>query len=291
MLGELLALISAVMGALSAVLLRPALKNISPVSNNALRVIAASVFLLPIAIVWGDLQSVYASPGRFALLVASMLIGFGVGDTLWLRSMKMIGVSLSVSVISTYPLFVIPGAILLLGERPSGLNAVGAVAIATGLVMASRARSNSNNGGRPRGSLRPGLALALGAAVMYSVGILLVTFGASGLDPLAANALRMPILALFLVAGSALSRNIHDIRRLTWRIGALLSVGGVVGMGLGNVFFIHAVQLVGASRCAPLASTSPIFATLLASLLLGEKVNRWTWGAALLVTLGAAMMV
>jgi len=291
MLGELLALISAVMGALSAVAMRPALRNISAVSANALRVIVASIFMLPMAIAWGDLQSVYAFPGQFTLLVASVLISFGVGDTLWFRSMKLIGVSLSVSVISTYPLFVIPGATLLLGERPSALNAVGAVAITTGLVMATRVKGVTNNDGRPRGGLRLGLALALGAAVMYSIGVLLVTFGAHGLDPIAANALRLPILALFLAGGSALSRNIQDFRRVTWRIATLLSAAGILGMGLGNVFFIYAIQLAGASRTAPLASTSPVFAALLAAMVLREKVNRWTWGAALLITIGAAMMV
>jgi len=288
--GELLALMSALTSALSAVAMRPALRNISAVSANALRAIVASLFMLPIALVWGDLQSIYTFPAQFALLVVSVLAGFGLGETLYLKSMKLIGVSLSVSVVSTYPLFVVLAATPLLGEHPSALNVLGAIVITTGLVLVSRVKGNSEKDGRSRGNLRPGLLLGLGAAVLYAVGSLIVAVGARGLDPLAANGLRLPVLALFLVGGSALSRNIHDLRRVNWRIGAAVSFAGIIGMGLGPLFFIHAVQVAGASRSVPLASTSPIFAAFLASLVLGEKVNRWTWGAALLVTLGAAMM-
>ena len=48
---------------------------------------------------------------------------------------------------------------------------------------------------------------------------------------------------------------------------------GIVGSTFGRAFFFNSVQRVGASRAEPVKASMPLFATVLAVLLLGERVS------------------
>jgi len=63
-------------------------------------------------------------------------------------------------------------------------------------------------------------------------------------------------------------------------------VGGTVGWGLGNLFFVLAVTMLGSTRAAILGSTPPLFALPLSIFWLKEKPNLAIVGGTILAVAG-----
>ncbi|MCD6444642.1 DMT family transporter, partial [Candidatus Bathyarchaeota archaeon] len=137
MLGELLALFTAVLWALTPVFGKKALEESSIVALNFVRSVFGSMALwliLPVARGW---RLVDVDPYSLALLTAAAVIGMGLGDLAFFKSMDMIGVSRSTAISSTYPLFTTFISILLLGEKLTVLNFLGTVSVVLGVSLIS----------------------------------------------------------------------------------------------------------------------------------------------------------
>ena len=101
-------------------------------------------------------------------------------------------------------------------------------------------------------------------------------------------ALLIPLLlVLSLLSGEKAS----SISRLTKREAVFLALGGISALGIGDLFLIYALSLGQASLVAPLSATQPLFAILLASLILREKATKRLVVGAILVVLGASLLV
>ncbi|MGQ9542477.1 MAG: EamA family transporter [Candidatus Bathyarchaeia archaeon] len=70
----------------------------------------------------------------------------------------------------------------------------------------------------------------------------------------------------------------------------LLIVSGVFGMTLGGMAFLYSVQVIGASKAAPLSSSSPFWASMMSRLFLKEKVTFRTIVSTLLVAAGIYLL-
>jgi len=137
-LGEALSIVGALSWAASTVLLAETLKDIDPLSVNALKTLFAVLSTLPIALVMGELQNLpELSFYGFFFVTLAAIIGFGVGDTLLFKSMNLIGVSRSYAIACTYPLFTMVFAVLFLSEPFLLTYLLGTVMIFIGVVGVS----------------------------------------------------------------------------------------------------------------------------------------------------------
>lgn len=94
MIGELAALASAICWTVSAVLYKKALLNTKPVSANIVRCTCTSIALIASLAVIGKIGILTSLPLHAAVLTSiSGIIGLGFGDTLHLKSLKLIGVA------------------------------------------------------------------------------------------------------------------------------------------------------------------------------------------------------
>ena len=125
-LGELAALASAFSWASTTVMLRTQSARIDPLSLNALRSIVAAVFFVS-ALFLFDKWSAFAqvTPLAFLALSASLLCGFVIGDTMFFKSMSLVGVSTTMPLSMTYPLYVLVIAWAFLGEHITWLTVLG----------------------------------------------------------------------------------------------------------------------------------------------------------------------
>ena len=81
----------------------------------------------------------------------------------------------------------------------------------------------------------------------------------------------MDVIVLLPVAGLVGGR--REIAGNGMRNTAALAAAGVLGIGIGSLFYVFAVQEAGAGRTAVLTSTQPLFALPLAVLFLREKIT------------------
>jgi drug/metabolite transporter (DMT)-like permease len=112
---------------------------------------------------------------------------------------------------------------------------------------------------------------------------------ATTMHPLAASAWRFLLVVAVLAAW--LYRRDRAWPRLSLRQWAAVAVCGFVGVFGYAVFFLYAMQTVGAARAALVVTTNPVFTTLLAAWIFKEAFN-WKIALGMLIAvLGAAIVL
>ncbi len=274
------ALLAAALWALSGTLLTSQTSRIDPIPLSALRCLFATAFLavlLPPLGAIGDLRDI--SFNTAVSMVGSGVVGMGLGDTLYIASLGMLGVSRAFPIsMSSYPLLTFLLAATLLGETVTWVTLLGAVLIIVGvslLVVEGRAQTTASGAALRRGTPGRGVALVLLAAVFWAIATAWLRAGSGDLSAVAAGSLRIPAAGLFLLLLSW--GRMPEIRAVAGgrRTLATVALAGIVGTALGGLLYIYAVQQAGAGRAAILSSTSPLFLFPMAVIFLAEQLTAW----------------
>ncbi|MEM3153470.1 MAG: DMT family transporter, partial [Candidatus Bathyarchaeia archaeon] len=136
MIGELAALGAALCWTFSAVLYKKALAETKPISANIVRCAGTSLILILFFALIGKIHVFASLPAR-AIFLASVsgIIGLGLGDTLYMNSLEILGVARAVPITCTYPLFSLVWAFLFAGETITLPVVFGTVAIVFGIWL------------------------------------------------------------------------------------------------------------------------------------------------------------
>lgn len=248
---------------------------------SALRFASAGLVLLPVALRCG-LDPRRLGPGTAGWgLAGAMVAGAGFVYQLFAASgFTFAPISHgSVMLPGTMPLFVAILSVLILGERIAPARRIGYFLIPAGVVCLAWAGFAHGAGGEWRGQ-----ALFMFSAFLWAT--YTIAMRRSGLSPLDAAAfvcvwsaiLYLPFYAWF--AGDG-------IARAGWgEIAFQTLIQGVLSSVVSLVAFNRALQLLGASRGASLASLVPVLATLLAIPLLGEWPAPLDWLGVAVISLG-----
>ncbi len=295
MSGEVGALLAAALWAVSVAILTVQTRRIGAISVNALRSLAAALFvllLIPFTGALSELRGMSASTA-FAV-IGSGVLALGLGDSLYFACLPLLGVSRAVPIASgLYPLLALLLAALWLGEELTWLIILGTGLVIAGvsLLVRERALPDAGDGDGSRGDpaatagrWQRGLLLLILACFVWALSTVWLKAGIGDLDAIAAGIVRIVISALILLPLAGLVRGKEELLGNGMRNTVALAVAGVIGIGIGGLFFIFAVQEAGAGRTAVLVSTQPVFALPLAVLFLGEKVT-------LTVLLGTALCI
>lgn len=308
LLGELAALASAFLWAVTSIVLGDVVGRLSALRANALRMGFATIFyalLLPFA--GGRALFASFSPATVLALAAMAVLGMGIGDSLYFAGINRMGASRAAPIsISSFPFLTLLLGAVLLGERLTWPILAGAVLISAGVVLVMResgpagpeprvadndallasswtaGSADAPQGGvlvltapvaeRHRAADSVGLLFVLGAAFAWAVATIWLRVVAGDLPALALSAVRIPSGAGFLLLVVRL-RGPFDFLRGGWRALGLLAISGVAGSGIGSLLYIVAVQRSGAGLAALLSSTSPLWVLPLAALFLHERLT------------------
>lgn len=295
MLGELAALGAALCWTVSAALYKVALSDAKPVSANISRCISTTVFFIACLGATGRLQYLAALRVDSLLLAGlSGAIGLCVGDTLYMLSLKLIGVSRAVPVTCTYPLFTLLFATLFFSEQITLFVLLGAVLIIAGIWLISQGRGKSS--GLVRKVLFKGILVAFVTAVVWAVSIAFMD-EALALSELAVldaafvvNTVRLLATTFSLLAISPFFDRQFGFLKLKRRTWVILALGGIVALGLGWVLLAVSLLDIPASYAVPISSVSPLFATLFGAFLLKERVTARTFVGSVFIVLGTSVL-
>jgi drug/metabolite transporter (DMT)-like permease len=291
--GELLAVLSALLWALSSVLLTVGARRLHVLPLNLLRCILSTAFFWALLPFYGGVAAVAAiEPGAWLWLAASVLGLLVVGDSLYFRSMDLAGVSWAMPAANVHPLWVVLLAGFFLDEPVGWPLVVGALLVVGGVVLLSRT-GEAIEQGRPPDAVarRRGLLMALGVSIIWALGQVALKLGATGIHSVVANSVRQPMGMLGLLALNAARGHWSDLRRLDGRSWAIIAVASVVGTGLGTLLWVMAIQTVGAARTSVLTSSAPLLAIPFSMLWLRERPSRWTLAGTVLTAAGVALVV
>jgi len=287
--GELLLLSAAFCWALGASIYKRSLSNVSPLTLNLFRSSSAAMFIFLMLLLSQSLNHMSELSLSLAGLVCfTSLVTWGLGDTLYFLGLKLIGVGRTVPMTYSYPLFVLPISILLLGEPLTIQIVIGTIYVVIGVwVMTGEAREEI----RSLRDSKLGVMASLGAAACWAFGITCFKMVLAYLDPIFLSFLRLIFLIPFLGILSLMSsRNRLCIKQLSKLDIGLMALGGVIAIGIGDTIYLVGLDMTQANIAAPLGSTTPLFSTALALILLKERLSSKTVAAALIITLGVILL-
>jgi DME family drug/metabolite transporter len=290
MIGELAALGAAVSWTVSAVLYKKALMQAKPVSANIVRLTCTGVVLLALLVVLGKTEVMITMPQNVIVMASvSGVIGLGVGDTLYMMSLKDVGVSRAVPVTCIYPLFNLLWAVSLAREAATFSVVLGAVIIVLGVWLLSQADQTVEPAVQKRVLYR-GLALALATAIVWSVSITMMDLAVKetpDLDhALVVNVVRVIAIAVSFFAVSPIMDRGLGFLKMSRKTVATLIAGGIVALGLGWFFLSYSFMETLESRAVPISSTTPLFSTLTSIVLLHEKVTVKNAAGSIIIVIG-----
>ena len=145
MIGEIAALGTAVCWTLSAIAYKEGLKVLKPIFANIIRCTLTSLSIVFFLIFFGRAEILLNLPAYSIILLGiSGILGLGIGDTLYMISLKYIGVSRTVPITCTYPLFTLSFTYFF-QHKVVNLNVVtGAVLVFFGVWLISQNKEEVN---------------------------------------------------------------------------------------------------------------------------------------------------
>lgn len=259
---------------------------------NRLRLTIVALILALFVFCTGGWQTL-GSHSTFILALSAM-IGIFLGDTLLYATLKRLGPRRTGILFTTNaPLTVIIGYFFLQESLPAATT-IGCILIMCGVLLAvfcGTTTTRKHAFEEIQGSLALGIILGFASALCQSVSVLIARpIMASGVDAVAASALRVGIAALALHLLAAL-RPKHKTRAdtaLTTRLALQTGLSGLVGMALGMTFLLFALAHGPAGLVSTLSATSPILILPILWIATRQRPSTGAWIGAFLAVLGVA---
>ena len=292
-MGESLALLNAVIWALTGVVTKGVGRDVKPIHIVTTQVWVGFLFLIGIGLVTGYLDDLAEVQIRSALYLAGGALVNTAGSLVFWQAITRSTVSkvypttqsifISISVLAGW---------LFLGDSPQIGVVGGAILIIGGVILLNRkpeaAVQKSANPSLPseQGSTGDyiGLGLAGLTAILWAVGFLSTVVGLQDTPPVLAATIRNFVPAIlfiplvFVIPSSRVSRVFK-------RNGTRLILGAVLFVG-SSLSFVLALDNAPPGVVVVLINTSPMWAVVLAMVLLKERLDRYGLAGAALSVAG-----
>jgi drug/metabolite transporter (DMT)-like permease len=288
-IGEILALLAAVLWALAIVLFKRSGEKVHPVALNTFKDVLAMLLYVP-TLAFAGVSLIQDFPvSDYVLLLVSGVIGIAIGDTLLFKSLFVIGAGPSALVSCLYSPFIIALSFVWIGERLTWVQLAGAVLIIAAVLEATRVDERSRTDVRRR---LVGIGWGVLAQASMAVGVVMIKPLLDEAPLLWALEIRLiggvAALLLFLWINPARKRILSTLMiRSRWRYTLSSSV---IGGYLAMVVWLGGMKLTKASIAAALNQTNTIFILIFAWLILHERITPGRAVAIFLAVAGALLV-
>lgn len=288
--GEAAALIVAVTWAFAVILFKKSGENVHPLALNLFKCLLAFLLIIPTIVIMGKSYPASLTTNELFLLLFSGVLGIGISDSMFFRSLNLLGAGLSAIVDCLYSPLIIGLSVLMLGERLTLFQVIGTVMIISAIVTAVRIKSAPS---LTKGQLTWGLIW--GALAMLTMAISIVT-----VKPLlertsllwvteirlVGGILILLVILIFNPKGGAIVRTLYTDKGkiYTW-------AGSFIGGYAAMILWIIGMKYTQASIAAALNQTSNIFVFIFAALFLRERITLLKGIGIVLAVAGATIIV
>ena len=303
-MGEAAALISAFTWSCSSVALASLGARTTPAVLSALRLAFGSVVLILLLLMSGDFREYQTLSALGAAgLILSGILGYAVGDTLYIRALTRIGIQRTFPIVQAlFILLSVAGGILILDESAGWGLVAGAALVGVGIYLviaraipragpmaigaavdvepaasaqAPRTRTRTRTRTRLHGWMADDYWLLPMVGLTWACATILLAQSRGDLGAISAGTLRTPAGAFGLLAFTSVFQRAELARPFRSRnhIGAI-AAAGILGTALGSLLYVYAVFEAGAARTVVLNATAPLMAVPLSIFFLGERFSR-----------------
>jgi len=287
--GEICAILAALCWALGAALYKKAIQNMNSLRFNFVRSTSAALYAFLTLFILGKVDSLFnLGFDTVAVMGVSSILVLAAGDTLYFIGLRTIGVTKTVPISYSYSILVVLLSVTFLGEPITLPLILGTMAIILGIwLVANKALDQTQKSA----SSLTGVIASLGTLLCWGFGVVLFKMILNNNDPYVLSAGRM----LFLLPAVAILAAIpyggkSSCEKWTKSKLALALISGLVALGFGDTLLYLGLDSTNLNIVAPLTSITPVFSAIIAILFIGEKASKKTIFAALLVTVGTALL-
>ena len=271
-LGQIFAILTAISWAFAVILFKKSGETVHPVALNFFKNLLAMVLLVPTIFLFGEPVRNLFTVDEYALLLLSGALGIGIADTLFFKSLNLLGAGLSAIVDCMYSPSIIILAFLWLGETLSVLQIIGIVIIVSAVLTISKM---GNGKIITRHDLISGILLGILAMATMAVGIVIVKPILDRSPILWLTEVRLMggiIILIFVLLFHPGRRKIISPRldRQSW---IYTISGSFVGSYVAMVLWLAGMKYTKASIAAALNQTANIFIFIFAAWLLKEPIT------------------
>jgi len=295
MLGEALALASALSWSVAVVLFRRVFAGDAPVSPFALNLFKNAIAILLMTatlLLVGESVNTSRTHEDWIRLIASGVLGITISDLLFFHALRRLGAGRLTVVECAYAPSVALFGMMVLGEVPTAGDALGGGLVAAGLLVMASGHPASGGGGavgEPNESPVAGALFGLGAMLTVAAAIVIAkpAFESGGLVEVALIRLLSGTAALmvFTLPSRKARAELAVLRPSpAWRA---MVPAAVLGSWLSMLLWVGGFKYTDAATAAVLNQTTTVFTLLLARGMLGEPLTGRRISAVLLGFSGA----
>ncbi|KUG03472.1 permease of the drug/metabolite transporter (dmt) superfamily [hydrocarbon metagenome] len=250
--------------------------GLTPESLLLLRYILTASFITPYLFFK---KSAVIDKSPLVLLQAFLFASEGL---LFFYALQHLSASITVVVFFSHPVLVAISSSIIFKEKLHSYFILGLILAITGVILVSGLL-----GGAVKLSVL-GLALIVGAAVLYTIYSLISQKNVRTVSPLIiTNTLAVGSIVILL----ALYHDLSFLAQLSMEQLLITLVMTVLNTLIAVVFFLKGVKKIGASRATLLGTLEPVLAMLLAFSLLGESLSRVQMLGAIMVFISIFLAV
>jgi len=269
-------------------------------SKNIIGVVLILIHLVLFA--WITDRAIFQAPASsWGMLGVSGLIGIVIGDTLYFRSLQILGPRRALMMATTSPLFAAALAFAFLREELPFIAILGiCLAVCGVIVVVADRRASKEAPGLMPGSLRRGIALGILGSICQAIGGVYAKKGLVGLDgenicdPIEATFIRLLFAAIATLLVVSLGRKVvRELRAACkWEMLRLLipatALGTWIGIWLSQVGYQQSQNVAIAQT---LMSTCPLFAIPIVWLMHKHRVTAYSIIGTIVALLGIFLTV
>ena len=256
--------------------------EVGVLATAGLRVLIATLFLLPILFYRGHSQSLREN-WKLVLLVG--ITNSAIPFVCFSFALQSITVGLSSLLNATVPLFGALIAWVWLSDRPSGSRMLGLAIGFLGVAMLAwdKASFKPDASGLSSGW---GVLACLFACICYGISASFTKRFLSGLPSLVTSTGSQLGAALTLLPFTIWYWPSQEVSMKAW--GAVITLG-IVCTGFAYFLFFRLIERAGPAKTLSVTFAIPVFAVLYGVILLGETVTPWMVGCGLVIVLGTTL--
>jgi drug/metabolite transporter (DMT)-like permease len=278
--GELAALANAVVWALTGVVTKGVGKNVKPVHIVTAQAWIGLTVLVIIGLIVGQMDDLAHAPLGSALLLAGGAVINTFGSlTFWIAISRGRVSSVYPTTQSIFILISVITGWIFLGDKPQAGIIGGAALIISGVILLNWKSFDQQMANKPRGDY-VAIGLAILTSILWTGGFVTTAIGIEDTKPLPAAIIRNFVPALLFLGVSIAMPSMRLTR--VFKGNTVRLVIGALLFAVSSLTFVFALDNAPPGVVVLLVNTSPMWAVLLASFVLRERLTRYALSGTLL---------
>ncbi len=295
----------------SNVIFRRVENEASPVYINSVRTLIGILTFWIVAVISGVFLLIFQFPIMLWIwLILSFIFGQVIGDTAYLIAQKELGVTQTIAITLTFPLFTYILAMIFLDDLFSysiiisfAFISLGVIFINYGVEKAKIINGNLVNVENEENNQKKksGLAIVFAfiASLAWAVGLVIIDYSLNEITKITeikemssilANVIRFPFAFIILLGIVKHSDGKISIRKRKGAWGWLI-LGSIIGTSLGAYFYTEATLAVGATVMSLFANAAPLIAIPLDYIFNKERINWRSIIGVMLIIIGIVFVI